>query len=86
MSEAKFTKGKWAIISDEESIEIAVLESNWHICNMNGRCDNSMNDSCLIAAAPDMYDLLSTIENDDEAIPEWLWDKIQLVLAKARGE
>ena len=40
----------------------------------------------LIAAAPDMYDLLSTIENDNGQVPEWLWDKIQLTLAKARGE
>ncbi len=37
-------------------------------------------------AANDMYDLLSTIENDNNQVPEWLWDKIQSVLAKARGE
>ena len=40
----------------------------------------------LIAAAPEMYDLLDTIENDSGQIPSWLWDKIQLTLAKARGE
>lgn len=40
----------------------------------------------LIAAAPEMYDLLSTIENDSNQVPEWLWEKIQKTLAKARGE
>ena len=40
----------------------------------------------LNAAAPEMYDLLSTIENDDGKIPKWLWDKIQAVLSKARDE
>jgi hypothetical protein len=43
-------------------------------------------DSHLIAAAPEMYDMLASIENDDNKIPAWLWDKIQATLAKARGE
>lgn len=36
--------------------------------------------------ADEMYDLLDTIENDDGKIPEWLWDRIQAVKKKARGE
>ena len=40
----------------------------------------------LIAVAPEMYDLLATIENDDNQVPQWLWGKIQATLAKARGE
>lgn len=40
----------------------------------------------LISAAPEMYDLLATIENDNGQVPEWLWLKIQDCLAKARGE
>ena len=40
----------------------------------------------LIAAAPEMYDLLNSIENDDGKIPAFLWDKIQSALAKARGD
>jgi len=40
----------------------------------------------LIAAAPDLYEALDTIENDAGQVPDWLWDRIQSVLAKARGE
>ena len=42
--------------------------------------------SSLIAAAPEMYDMLQSIENDSNQVPPFLWDKIQSVLAKARGE
>lgn len=34
----------------------------------------------------EMYELLETIENDSNQVPQWLWDKIQLTLVKARGE
>ena len=40
----------------------------------------------LILAAPEMYDMLETIENDDGSVPAWLWERIQTTLAKARGE
>lgn len=92
-SKAKFTKGPWEvdqqvnkinwILSAEDDFNKAVAKvtqygsSDVAIMNANAH---------LIAAAPEMYDVLSTIENDDGTIPKWLWDKIQLVLAKARGE
>ena len=40
----------------------------------------------LISAAPEMYELLETIENDSGQVPEWLRIKIQEVLKKARGD
>jgi hypothetical protein len=40
-------------------------------------------DAKLIAAAPDMLDMLMTIENDINQVPEWLWNKIQDVIKKA---
>ena len=40
----------------------------------------------LVSAAPDMYEVLTSIENDTGQVPEWLWDKIQQALQKARGE
>lgn len=39
----------------------------------------------LIAAAPEMFELLETIENDDGSVPPWLWDKIQEVVKRVRG-
>jgi len=48
--------------------------------------DESNANMHLIAAAPEMYELLDSIENDNEQVPEWMFARIQLVLAKARGE
>lgn len=39
----------------------------------------------LIAAAPEMLDMLETIENDGNQVPAWLWKKIQDVIKKAGG-
>jgi hypothetical protein len=48
--------------------------------------DGKEADAHLIAAAPDLYDALATIENDAGHVPGWLWEKIQAALRKARGE
>jgi hypothetical protein len=42
-------------------------------------------DAPLLAAAPEMLELLETIENDTGMVPEWLWDRIKNVCRKARG-
>lgn len=34
----------------------------------------------------ELVDLIATIENDDRKIPEWLWDRVQTVLSRARGD
>lgn len=39
----------------------------------------------LIAAAPELLDMLKTIENDGKQVPAWLWDRIQATIAKAEG-
>ncbi|HUT57335.1 MAG TPA: hypothetical protein VNA25_05620 [Phycisphaerae bacterium] len=39
----------------------------------------------LIAAAPELLDMLKTIENDAGQVPEWLWGRIQDVIEKAEG-
>lgn len=98
MSEAKFTRGNWVIVSDENSIEIAELEKDWHICNMNGRCDNSIHDANLISASPDLYaeierDLIEQLKTQElikgKLVDERLNASIvrkQNLLAKARGK
>lgn len=40
----------------------------------------------LIAAAPDLYEALDNLENDDGSIPDHAWKLVQAALAKARGE
>lgn len=86
MSETKFTKGEWVI---KEAIayknQIKVEDKKGKQGKIIGNI-RTREDAHLIAAAPDMYDMLHSIENDADQIPPFLWDKIQAVLAKARGE
>ena len=56
-----------------------------NVC-MVWNCKDKERNANLIAAAPEMYDMLQSIENDADQIPPFFWDKIQAVLAKARGE
>jgi len=86
MSDKKFTKGEWVIkeaIAHKNQIKIKDKKGKQGKIIGNIR---TREDAHLIAAAPDMYDMLHSIENDANQIPPFLWDKIQSVLAKARGE
>lgn len=42
-------------------------------------------DASIIATAPDMYQLIESMD-DHEAMPSGLWEEIQHVLRRARGE
>jgi hypothetical protein len=39
----------------------------------------------LISAAPEMFEALSNLENDDMSIPPAIWDMVQSALKKATG-
>ena len=43
-------------------------------------------DAHLISAAPEMYEALQNLENDDHSIPEHAWKLVKDALAKAEGE
>ena len=45
----------------------------------------SEDDASIIATAPDMYELLEKTENHD-AMPVGMWQEIQFVLRRARGD
>lgn len=49
----------------------------------NQNFEESMANAKLIAAAPEMLEMLSSIENDENQVPKFLWDKIQLIIKKA---
>lgn len=90
MSEAKFTNGPWKFNAHDGSItdftkaenEVATAQlDDWHCLGMG------YSNAYLIAAAPEMYELLESISvtemmNGDDAFSE----QIKELLAKARGE
>ncbi len=56
-------------------------------CVFGGKNDEQLAANArIIAAAPAMLELVESIENDDGKIPQWLWDRIQAVVKKAKGE
>lgn len=79
MSEAKFTKGEWEYDKELEGIYNTV-------CNFI--CDapkNNKYDAHLIAAAPEMYEMLKKIQFEHCNCSK-LYNEIDELREKARGE
>lgn len=84
MSEFKGTKGKWRTYnSDDDSITIVKEDESQAIAFLPELFIESEANAKLIACAPEMLDLLSSIENDEKQVPKFLWDKIQQLIKKA---
>lgn len=89
MSEAKFTKGEWKVSScgmsvNTDGYKVARAHSGSAIPYTQPTKANAH----LIAAAPEMYNLLERLSrlDDEESIGDGnLWD-IRELLSKARGE
>ena len=86
--ENKFTKGKWKTLdkatfdSYQNVWRKALYIDGFNFCMyISGRTEEEVNANAkLIAAAPEMLDVLSTIENDNGEIPDWLWKRIKDVM------
>ena len=92
MSAPKWTPGPWRI-ADEDFVFNSSWESTSLVATTIGYCPDHLPSSkerkaniSLISAAPDLYDALSSIENDDGRIPSKIWEMRNDALAKARGE
>lgn len=42
-------------------------------------------DASLIASAPDMFEVLQTLESDRNSVTPDIWEEIQIVLRRAKG-
>ena len=82
MAKKKITSGMWRI--DPQKWSRVVDRCGQPVASVEADADTSTNAS-LIAAAPDMFELLETLEND-ASIPENVQDEIQMVLRRARGD
>lgn len=88
MTKFKGTKGEWKITEYWTDREIEIGTNEQPCCALIDRRYFKNKEECiynskLIASAPEMLEILQTIENDKKQVPEWLWNKIQSVIKKA---
>jgi hypothetical protein len=93
MSKTKFTNGNFS--DGTTGWKVNILKRDIHpdwieiIFNDDEECvvDQvyELSDAHLIAAAPEMYEALSNIENDNNIIPAPIWHMIKSALVKADG-
>ncbi len=82
MAKSKLTSGMWRI--DPQKWSRVIDRCGQPVASVEADADSNTNAS-LIATAPDMFELLETLEND-ASIPEAVHEEIQLVLRRARGD
>lgn len=81
----KFTKGEWETNKDyvwSKSTFICKIEE----VNYNDKDIEAIANAQLISAAPDLFEALINIENDDNRIPATIWEMRNKALNKALGE
>jgi len=85
----KHTEGNWrysANYSEITTSRIGILEGSKKICSISDfdkKTEEVKANAKLIATAPEMLEVLETIENDANQVPEWLWNRIKSVIKKA---
>jgi hypothetical protein len=82
MAKAKVTSGMWRI--DPQKWSRVIDRSGQPVASVETNVDPNASAS-LIAAAPDMLELLEILDNDP-SIPEIVREEIQMVLRRARGD
>jgi len=83
----KHTPGPWEADIDNNGDYIVTIRSYRRVY-VNATYeddDNVKHDAHLIAAAPDMYEALKNLENDNNQIPDLAWQMVQDAIAKAEG-
>ena len=78
MAKSKVTSGMWRI--DPQKLSRVVDRCGQPVAFVEANADAS-----LIAAAPDMFELLESLEGN-ASIPEDVVDEIKIVLRRARGD
>ena len=87
----KFTEGEWIVdftgkyVHTKKDIEGNVICANPHKSCIESNKNWDAN-ARLISAAPDLFEALINIENDDNKIPSNIWEMRNKALNKAFGE
>ena len=82
MPKSKVTSGMWRI--DPQKLSRVVDRCGQPVASVEADMEANANAS-LIAAAPDMFELLESLELN-ASIPEDVVDEIRIVLRRARGD
>lgn len=82
MAKSRVTSGMWRI--DPQKLSRVVDRCGQPVASVEAELDPNANAS-LIAAAPDMFELLQSLEQSP-SIPEDVAEEIRLVLRRARGD
>jgi hypothetical protein len=82
MSERRYTPGPW---------EVREVDGLFAVCHREGwvlesdDVEQDRADARLIAAAPEMFELLEDIDNRIGEITEEAWDRLQAILKRVKG-
>lgn len=87
----KFTEGEWIVDFDGNHVYTQKNIEGNIICESPDRSwiesyKNWEANARLISAAPDLFEALINIENDDNRIPATIWEMRNKALNKALGE
>ena len=82
MAKSKVTSGMWRI--DPQKLSRVVDRSGQPVASVAADAEANSNAS-LIAAAPDMFELLESLEGN-ASIPQEVVEEIKIVLRRARGD
>ena len=91
----QFTKGEWVSRINQLGIDVFERMSGFGIVDFGNEntlfeCDYPKEEAeanaRLISAAPDLFEALINIENDDNRIPATIWEMRNKALDKALGE
>ena len=82
MARAKVTSGMWRV--DPQKWSRVIDRCGQPVASVKGEADANANAN-LIAAAPDMFELLESLE-ENLSIPEDVAEEIRIVLRRARGD
>ena len=82
MAKSKVTSGMWSV--DPQKMSRVVDRCGQPVASVDAETEANASAS-LIAAAPDMFELLQSLEHNP-SIPEDVVEEIKLVLRRARGD
>jgi len=89
-----YTKGQWEITQTIKGFETSIECDGMRVCEVkhfdsftkDPEYEEGFANAKLIAAAPDMLEALMNLENDNNSIPDHVWNMVKYAIKKATGK